>query len=166
MGTKGGSHQSRGRERPAGDGHGGEPGRQETRGELSAAEPERPLGPACSVWPAQRVRGAFPRGRPTLQTHLYPPRCVPDNQLPWQSRDRLNENFLPAALKPSRGQSTEHHSCIIGDYALEQPTDNSCSLTNQVLGFKPSSWDLPGGPAVKTLHFHCRGHGFDPWSGN
>ena len=19
---------------------------------------------------------------------------------------------------------------------------------------------------VKTLHFHCRGHGFDPWSGN
>ena len=19
---------------------------------------------------------------------------------------------------------------------------------------------------VRTLHFHCRGHGFDPWSGN
>ena len=26
--------------------------------------------------------------------------------------------------------------------------------------------DFPGGPAVKTLSFHCRGHGFDPWSGN
>ena len=24
----------------------------------------------------------------------------------------------------------------------------------------------PGGPVVKTLHFQCRGHGFDPWSGN
>ena len=22
--------------------------------------------------------------------------------------------------------------------------------------------DFPGGPVVKTLHFHCRGHEFDP----
>ena len=27
------------------------------------------------------------------------------------------------------------------------------------------SEDFPGGPVVKTLHFHCRGRGFDPWSG-
>ena len=26
--------------------------------------------------------------------------------------------------------------------------------------------DFPGGPAVKTLCFQCRGYGFDPWSGN
>ena len=26
--------------------------------------------------------------------------------------------------------------------------------------------DLPGGPVVKTLSFHCKGHAFDPWSGN
>ena len=26
--------------------------------------------------------------------------------------------------------------------------------------------DFPGGPAVRTLSFHCRGHRFDPWSGN
>ena len=25
--------------------------------------------------------------------------------------------------------------------------------------------DGPGGPVVKTPLFHCRGHGFDPWSG-
>ena len=25
--------------------------------------------------------------------------------------------------------------------------------------------DFPGGPAVKTLCFHRRGHGFDPWWG-
>ena len=24
---------------------------------------------------------------------------------------------------------------------------------------------LPGGPVVKNLSFHCKGHGFDPWSG-
>ena len=25
--------------------------------------------------------------------------------------------------------------------------------------------DFPGGPEVKTLHFHCMGHRLDPWSG-
>ena len=29
--------------------------------------------------------------------------------------------------------------------------------------WKPSFGDFPGGPAVKTLCFHCRGHGFHPW---
>ena len=27
-------------------------------------------------------------------------------------------------------------------------------------------WGFPGGPVVETPHFHCRGHGFDPWLGN
>ena len=26
--------------------------------------------------------------------------------------------------------------------------------------------DFPGGPVVKTLHFHCRGLGFNLWSRN
>lgn len=26
-------------------------------------------------------------------------------------------------------------------------------------------WEFPGRPVVKTLCFHCRGHGFSPWSG-
>ena len=26
--------------------------------------------------------------------------------------------------------------------------------------------DLPGSLVVKTHYFYCRGHGFDPWSGN
>ena len=26
--------------------------------------------------------------------------------------------------------------------------------------------DFPGGPVVKILRFHCRGHRSDPWSGN
>ena len=29
-----------------------------------------------------------------------------------------------------------------------------------------SAWDLLGGPVAKTLHFHCREHGFDPWLRN
>ena len=31
---------------------------------------------------------------------------------------------------------------------------------------KKWDWDFPGRPVVKTLRFHCRAHGFDPWSGN
>ena len=27
-------------------------------------------------------------------------------------------------------------------------------------------WDFPCSPVVKTLHCHCRGNGFDPFSGN
>ena len=27
-------------------------------------------------------------------------------------------------------------------------------------------WGFPGCPVVKTPCFHCREHGFDPWSGN
>ena len=26
--------------------------------------------------------------------------------------------------------------------------------------------DFPGGPVLKTPCFHCRGRGFDPWSGS
>ena len=28
------------------------------------------------------------------------------------------------------------------------------------------SGELSGGPVVRILHFHCRGHGFNPWLGN
>lgn len=27
-------------------------------------------------------------------------------------------------------------------------------------------WDFPVDPVVRILHFHCKGHEFDPWSGS
>ena len=30
----------------------------------------------------------------------------------------------------------------------------------------PKGRDFPGSPMAKTLHFQCRGPGFNPWSGN
>ena len=42
-----------------------------------------------------------------------------------------------------------------------------CSLRS--MRFSASSkmaWDFPGGPLVKTSGSQCRGHRFDPWSGN
>ena len=32
--------------------------------------------------------------------------------------------------------------------------------------YKTDLGDFPGGPVIKTPHFHCRGPGFHPWSGN
>ena len=32
-----------------------------------------------------------------------------------------------------------------------------------LFGMKSKHWDFPGGLVVKTLHFQCRGHRFDPW---
>ena len=31
---------------------------------------------------------------------------------------------------------------------------------------KKCDWELPGGPVVRTLSFHCQGLGFNPWLGN
>ena len=31
---------------------------------------------------------------------------------------------------------------------------------------KSTRWDFPGGPVAEVPCFHCRGHGFNPWSGN
>ena len=31
---------------------------------------------------------------------------------------------------------------------------------------KKGPWDFPSGPVVKTPHFHCRRHRFNPWLGN
>ena len=40
---------------------------------------------------------------------------------------------------------------------------NSPTVT---LGKRETFQHFPGGPVVKNPCFHCRGHGFDPWSGN
>ena len=45
------------------------------------------------------------------------------------------------------------------------PLENFCSSL-KTYALKLDVRDFPGGPVVKTLHFQCRGHGFDPWSGN
>ena len=33
-----------------------------------------------------------------------------------------------------------------------------------LISLKSYLWDFPGGPAVKTWRFHCRGYSFHPWS--
>ena len=155
------SRQSRGRERPDGVGTEGSQVCQR-QGASSLLRSQNAPGdrPALSGLP--RPPGAFPTRRCILQTHLYPPKSAPHRQLPWQSRDRLEKNFLTAALKRGHGQSAEDHSCTTEDYALEQATANGCALTSQVRSFKPSCWDVPGGPVVKTWRFHFRGQGLDP----
>ena len=38
-------------------------------------------------------------------------------------------------------------------------------MIDPVTSKKTSDWEFPGGPVVRTLCIHCRGHRFDPWSG-
>ena len=39
-------------------------------------------------------------------------------------------------------------------------------LQGNMISFKEELGDFLGGPLAKTPHSHCRGPGFDPWSGN
>lgn len=58
----------------------------------------------------------------------------------------MKGELLTASLEPSCGRGTEYYCCVSEEYTPEQPTANSCSLTNQVLGFKPSSQVPFGSP--------------------
>ena len=42
----------------------------------------------------------------------------------------------------------------------------SINVIHHINKRKDRNQDFPGGPVVKTLCFHCRGHGYKPWSGN
>ena len=39
-------------------------------------------------------------------------------------------------------------------------------LSRQIRFLNLKKGDFPGGPVAKTLHNQCRGHRFNPWSGN
>ena len=55
----------------------------------------------------------------------------------------------------------------VGCDQLEAWENNVGDLTSIIIiFFLKENGDFPGGPATRTPHFHCRGHGFDPWSGN
>ena len=58
-------------------------------------------------------------------------------------------------LRLNSGYSKESWGC-----KAKEQTEGvvGCKITNMR--------DFSGGPVVKTLRFHCRGHRFDPWSGN
>ena len=84
-------------------------------------------------------------------------------------------------LHPSSGCDEKHrykHSCVsicvsiyYSLYFLLTPKSKD-SVTKKVqkdLGLRSAEVrvqrDFPGGSLVKTLGFHCRRHGFNPWSG-
>ena len=51
--------------------------------------------------------------------------------------------------------------CLRERPSLLQRSDSPASCLFQ----KCEPEDFPGGPVVRTLHFHCREPGFDPWLG-
>ena len=81
---------------------------------------------------------------------------LPNN---WGFIQELTEKLLQRASRQGQftciyfGQEIQAVSILFGKRLLTV-------TKNRFLG------DFPGGPAVGTPCFHCRGHGFDPWSGN
>ena len=47
-----------------------------------------------------------------------------------------------------------------------QSSENAVFMAKEIFHLKRIQGDFPGVPVVKNLHFHCKGHDFDPWSGN
>ena len=66
---------------------------------------------------------------------------------------REGENRVPRARK----EGNPHGNISVR--AKSEPRD----MTEDNKGKR---WDFPGSPIVRTPCFHCRGHGFDPWSGH
>ena len=58
----------------------------------------------------------------------------------------------------AEGTAIEFHCC--------PSTLHFLTCKTQDVGLNIWFQDVPGGPVVKTSHFHCMGRVFDPWSGN
>ena len=45
-------------------------------------------------------------------------------------------------------------------------SEKETTIEKEHKGKRIEGGDFPDGPLDKSLHFHCRGHGFDSWLGN
>ena len=79
----------------------------------------------------------------------------------------LNTHFskedIQMAKKHMKRCST---SLIIREMQMKTTMRSQLTPVRMVIIKKIHKQDFPGGLVVKTLHSQCRGHGFDPWSGN
>ena len=73
--------------------------------------------------------------------------------------------FLPLTRQEKPGDAREIRSrhCMQGAQVSSCPS--SYHMSCQV-PLRTTVRELPGGPVVRTLHFHCHGPGFNPWPGN
>ena len=80
----------------------------------------------------------------------------------------MSRSSLTMKLTVEKKTSTQKKSQIVVTRGLREERMGSQWLTTKFqLGMMEKFWtDFPGGPVVKTPFFHCRGHEFDPWSGN
>ena len=68
---------------------------------------------------------------------------------------------FPGAL-PYPGTEPESLALAGRFFTTEPP--GSPETTEEALS-ELDDGNFPGSPVVQTLHFHCRGHGFEPWLG-
>ena len=110
--------------------------------------------------------------RPSLPAgHWFQDLCRYQN--PWMLKSFIENGVVQSALC-SRGCRTCGHRTrgYRGPTAeakivhITSPTLNIHLETKLLCQYEDEGRDIPGGPVVRTPSFHCREHGFDPWSGN
>ena len=89
--------------------------------------------------------------------------CFSSNNKKAQFHLWLLLNLLKSISGGTWGFGWERGSVFIW-WGSEFPNMSLTRSQSQILN--ASSGDFPGGPEVKTPHFHYREYRFDPWSGN
>ena len=118
--------------------------------------------PPSSEWPVNRDRVSF------IFTSLAMPLTV------WNCATRITTPLRPLKSRRPRSRKLTFRDFIC---TWEDRTFMFIHAQTHTLNARPCrgrwpkkrdvlSWAFPGGPVVKTLGFHCRGHRFNPWSGN
>ena len=77
--------------------------------------------------------------------------------------DQMLYNPAQIELSPRKWMILRE-AAAAGDFSDSAGCKNALRVKRETK-IRTVSWNLPGGPVVKTLCFHCREHKFDPWSG-
>ena len=109
--------------------------------------------PFSHFQPPLKLRGSWPACRANLKPQ-------PRSARSWS----WTVQWQPWLGKKEVGWEKDGESCNQGDTARQGENKHLKQSLGNCLQ-EDRSWAFPGGPVVRTPHFHCRGHGFNPWLG-
>ena len=123
------------------------------------------------VWVGDIPSTTSPRDSASLkpQTSRFLPHCLPIS-MAFSSLPPERSSHRSRGLPGPGGVFSPEKGAVRDPWRTCQE-QLKAKLTALGWRFKPlllsrSPWEFLGGPVVRSLRFHCRGPGFNPWSGN